>query len=117
MFSSFMVTSYVMAPVTASTCIALEGLLPQHGWLIVKMGAVSTLPWMKRTSRKKELGAVVCPPPISLESGAVGVITGDAPRVLLGLGAFFSLCRVIHIHTRAGEVDNGVRHAREVVAD
>jgi hypothetical protein len=42
------------------------------------MGAVSTLPWMKRTSRKKELGAVVCPPPISLESGAVGVITGDA---------------------------------------
>jgi hypothetical protein len=33
---------------------------------------------MKRTSGK-EVGAVVCPPLISLESGAVRTITGGAP--------------------------------------
>jgi hypothetical protein len=37
-FSSFMVTTYVTTPVPVSSCIALEGLLSQHGGLIVGNG-------------------------------------------------------------------------------
>jgi hypothetical protein len=36
--SSFMVTTHIAAPVPMSTCIALKGLLPQHGGLIVGNG-------------------------------------------------------------------------------
>jgi hypothetical protein len=71
---------------------------------------------MKRTSGKKEL-RLVCTPSTSLEDRAVGVITGDALWVLLGPGAFISLCQVIHVHSQVGEVKNKVRRAGEVLAD
>jgi hypothetical protein len=37
------------------------------------MGVSSTLPWMKRMSRKKELGVVLRTPSISFEGGVVGI--------------------------------------------
>jgi hypothetical protein len=70
---------------------------------------------MKRTSDKKEVGEVVSPLLITLESEVVGTIIGGAPWVLSG--AFVSLCRVICVHTLLGEVDIGVRRAEEVVVD
>jgi hypothetical protein len=80
-----------------------------------EMGAISTLPWMKRTSGKKGVGAVVCPLPISLKSGVVRTIIDGAPGVLYG--AFVSLHRVIRVHTLVREVDNGARRAGEVLVD
>ena len=80
-----------------------------------EMGAISTLPWMKRTSGKKGVGAVVCPLPISLKSGVVRTIIDGAPGVLYG--AFISLHRVIRVHTLVGEVDNGVLQVGESLVD
>jgi hypothetical protein len=94
-----MVTPHIAVSVPASVCVALGGSSLGTVGSSSKMGAPSILLWMKRISKKKELGTVVCSPSISFEGGAVGMITCGASRVLLGLGAFTSLRRVIHVHT------------------
>jgi hypothetical protein len=75
----------------------------------------SSLPWMKRMSGKKGVGAAVCFFPSSFKGGGVGVIVHCVfpPRPVI----FISFCRVICIHSLVGEVDNTVRRAGEVVVD
>jgi hypothetical protein len=78
------------------------------------MGASSTLPWIKRISRKKELRVVSCAPAVSHVSGSVGTVVGLAPTATLGPGLSTPFRRVIRIHTRVGGVDRGVRRDRGV---
>jgi hypothetical protein len=70
---------------------------------------------MKRISGEKGVGVVTRPLLFSLECGVVGMIVGDAPWALSR--AFVSLRGVIRVHTLVGEVENGVRHAREAMAN
>jgi hypothetical protein len=76
------------------------------------MSVSSTLPWIKRMSRKKELGVVLHTPSISFEGGVVRMVVGGAFGVAPVLEAHASLRRVIRVHARVGDVDNRVHHAR-----
>jgi hypothetical protein len=70
---------------------------------------------MKRMSRKKGVSVAVRFFPFSLEGGAIETIVWSAslPR----FGAFISFCRVIHVPTLVGEVDNGVRRVGEAMVN
>lgn len=72
----------------------------------------SILPWINKTSRKKELGAVLHGPAISLENRAVGTIVGRVPAAMLVSRLFASFCQLIRVHARVGDVDKGVHRDR-----
>jgi hypothetical protein len=62
-------------------------------------------------SGKKGLGVVMSFPSISFEGGVVEMVACGAFRVMLDPKALTSFCRVIRVHTRVRDVDNGVRRA------
>jgi hypothetical protein len=72
------------------------------------MGASSTLPWIKRTSRKKELRVVSHSLVVSHMSGAAGIVIGLVPAAMLVSGLSTPFRRVIRVHTRVGDMDRGV---------
>jgi hypothetical protein len=77
-----------------------------------EMGASSTIPWIKRTSGKKELGAVSRALAVSHVSGAAGTIVGLVPATTPVPGLPASFRRVIRVHTWVGDVDRGVHRDR-----
>jgi hypothetical protein len=77
-----------------------------------KMGTSSTLPCIKRTSGKKELGSMSCAPAVSHVSGAARTVVVLVPAATPVTRLLASFCRVIRVHTRVGDVDKGVRRDR-----
>jgi hypothetical protein len=64
---------------------------------------------MKGMSGKKELGVVLRTPSISFDCAVVRMVVDGAFGVTLVPKVHASLCRVIQVHARVGDVDNGVR--------
>jgi hypothetical protein len=74
------------------------------------MGASPTLPWIKRTSRKKELRAASHVLTVSHVSDRNSRRSCSRDHIGVGATCFFS--RVIRVHTQVGDVDRGVCHDR-----
>jgi hypothetical protein len=64
---------------------------------------------MKKMSEKKELGVVLRIPSISFEGEVVGMVVSGAFGVAPDPEAHASLCRVIRVHARVGDMDSRVR--------
>lgn len=64
-FPGIMVTSNVMTYVPTLACLMLRGSSPSTVGISSEMGASSTLPWINRSSRKKELVAASHAPVVS----------------------------------------------------
>lgn len=108
LFSGFMVTPHVAAPVSAPARIVLGGSSPSMVGSSSEMSSSSTLLLMKRMSGKKEQGVMLRTPSFSFEGGVVGRVVGGTFGVAPDPVVLASLRRVIRVHARVGNMDNRV---------
>jgi hypothetical protein len=112
LFPSLMVMPNVTTPIQTLACLALRGSSPSTMGSSSEMGVSSTLPWIKRTSEKKELGATSCAPSVSHEGRAARTIVSLIPSATPVPGLLASFRQLIWVHTRLHDVHKWVYRDR-----